>query len=68
MAHKQQSESPITLQKYLHGVDYPASKADLRKAAEENDAPEDVLKIIDDLSGDEFDAPTDVTKAFAEAR
>ena len=56
--------NPIQLQKYLQGVNYPASKDDLLSAAEKNDAPEDVVEEIRSLSGDEFDGPDQVMKAF----
>ena len=56
--------NPIQLQKYLQGVNYPARKDDLLSAAEKNDAPEDVVEEIRSLSGDEFDGPDQVMKAF----
>ena len=55
--------SPTELQKYLKGVDYPASKEDLVSAAEENDAPEEVIDALQDLDGDDFDGPTAVQEA-----
>lgn len=70
MAQKQKdrTESPIKMQKYLRGVDYPVSKSDLRAAAEKNGAPQEVLEMIDRLPGEQFDAPTAVQKAFGEIR
>ncbi len=56
-------DDPAELQKYLKGVDYPASKEDLVSAAEENDAPEDVIDALQDLTEDEFDDPTAVQQA-----
>ncbi len=60
--------SPIAVQKYLGGIDYPVSKTELRRAAERNGAPDDVLQVIDELPDDRFDAPTDVMKAFGAVR
>ena len=55
--------NPIQLQKFLGGVDYPASKDDLLKKAEEHGADEEVLQALRDLPDREYDAPTAVTKA-----
>ena len=35
--------SPISLQKHLKGTSYPASKQDLVRRAQSNQAPDDVL-------------------------
>lgn len=55
--------NPTEIQKYLKGVDYPASKEDLVSAAEENDAPEEVIDALQDLNEDEFDGPAAVQQA-----
>ena len=59
--------SPIDLQKHLGGIDYPASKDDLLRTAEEEGADEDVLDAIRNLPGDQFDSPADVSKAYGDA-
>lgn len=56
--------NPIEVQKYLKGVDYPASRDDLVSAAEGNGAPGDLVESIRSLSRDEFDGPDDVMEAF----
>jgi hypothetical protein len=58
--------NPIQLQRYLQGVNYPANKEDLLSAAEKNDAPDDVVEEIRSLSGEEFDGPDQVMKAFGQ--
>ncbi len=68
MADQKTALSPIEIQKYLGGVDYPTGKDALRSAAEKNGAPQDVLDLIDHLPGDNFGKPTDVMKAFGELR
>ena len=61
--------SPIELQKYLAGVDYPATRDDLLDCAEENDAPDDVVAILEELPDDlEFASPADVMRHFGPAR
>lgn len=58
--------NPIELQKSLKGVDYPAKKEDIIKAAEKNGADEDVLDALRNLSDNSFEKPTDVSKALGD--
>lgn len=58
--------NPIELQKYLKGVDYPASKDDVVKAAEGNGADDEIMDALKSLSEDKFERPTDVTKALSD--
>jgi len=58
--------NPIELQKYLKGVDYPASKEDVVQAAEKNGADEDILEALRNVREDSFEKPTDVTKALSD--
>ena len=48
------TENPtaIELQKYLGGVDYPASKDDLVRVARSNGAPDDVAGALEPFAGD----------------
>ena len=41
-------------QKYLDGVDYPASKATMLSAAEDNGAPGELIEMIEGLPLGEF--------------
>ncbi len=41
-------------QKYLDGVDYPASKATLLSAAEDNGAPGELIEMLEGLPLGEF--------------
>lgn len=59
--------NPIELQKHLKGVDYPASKDDVIKAAEKNGADEEILQALRNMSKDSFDRPTDVTEALSDS-
>jgi hypothetical protein len=58
--------NPIELQKSLKGVDYPANKDDVVKAAEQNGADEDILEALRNLSDNTFEKPTDVSKALGD--
>jgi hypothetical protein len=55
--------NPIQLQKYLKGVDYPASKADLLKAAEGEGADDNVRSTLQKLPDETFQTPADVSQA-----
>ncbi len=57
--------NPIELQKYLGGIDYPASKDDLVKKAESNGAGDEVMEALRGIPDQEYDAPTAVTKAVS---
>jgi hypothetical protein len=55
--------NPIQLEKYLKGIDYPVSKADLLKQAEKNGADKQIQSTLEQLPDKSFDSPTDVSKA-----
>ena len=54
--------SPIDVQKALGGIDYPASKADIVRKAEDSGAGGAVLEALKNLPERQYDAPTDVSK------
>lgn len=58
--------NPIQLQKSLKGVKYPATKADLTKAAKNNGADDNVRTAIDGLPDQPYNRPSDVSKAIRE--
>lgn len=58
------SISPIQMQKHLKGVNYPASKQDLVKQAQSNNASSEIVSRIQHLHGDSFNSPKDVMKAL----
>lgn len=59
--------SAAELEKYLKGMDYPASKDDLISKARANGAPDEVIDMINSLSESSFNSPVDVAKAFGES-
>lgn len=58
--------NPIELQKSLKGVDYPASKDDIVRAAQKNNADSSIVDALKNLGDQTFDRPTDVTKALGD--
>jgi hypothetical protein len=60
------NSSPIEIQKYLKGVDYPANKQDLIEKAKSNGAKKDLISILEDLKEDAFANPAEVSKAVGQ--
>jgi hypothetical protein len=58
------TNSPIELQKYLGGVDYPIDKDALVQKARDNGANNDVVQTLQSLPFDRFNSPNDVSEAF----
>ena len=54
--------NPIELQKYLSGVDYPAQRDDLVRAAEKNGADSHTLDVVRRLPDRTYDGPSGVSK------
>ncbi|GGL00155.1 hypothetical protein Ppa06_68790 [Planomonospora parontospora subsp. parontospora] len=57
--------NPIELQKHLSGVDYPASRDDLVRAAREHGADDEMIKALREVPDREYDGPNAVSKAVA---
>ena len=58
------SVNPIQLEKYLKGVDYPASKNDLIKQAQQNGADQRVLETLKQLPDRSYEGPAGISKAI----
>ena len=58
------TNSPIQLQKYLRGVDYPTDKQTLVKTAKDQGADDDVIQTLESLPFDRYNSPNDVSEAF----
>jgi len=58
--------NPIQVQKFLKGMEYPASKQDVVEHAKQNGADENVSSTLERLSEQEFETPADVSKAIGE--
>ena len=60
--------NPIQLQKFLSGVDYPATKQDLLEKARQEGADEPVLRTLEQLPMDRFNSPNDVSEAYGKLK
>jgi hypothetical protein len=56
--------NPIQLQKYLSGLDYPVSREDLVRRAQEQGADTEALETLRSLPVEEFNSPSDVSEAI----
>ncbi len=56
--------NPIQAQKFLKGMDYPASKDDLVKHAEKQGADENVRSALEQLPEEQYETPADVSQAL----
>jgi hypothetical protein len=56
----------MQLQEYLVGLDYPVSKEDLVRRAQEAGAGTATLQLLHSLPADQFDSSTEVGDAIAE--
>ncbi|HLH26769.1 MAG TPA: DUF2795 domain-containing protein [Chloroflexota bacterium] len=52
------------MQKHLRGVDYPASKQDLMKRAEQEGADENARQALARLPDQKYNSPNDVSEAL----
>lgn len=57
--------SPIEIQKYLAGMDYPASKDTLVRHAREKGANQELLDALDRIPDREYEGPSGVSKEIA---
>jgi hypothetical protein len=57
--------NPIQVQKFLGGIDYPASKDTIVSKAEQEGADDNVLDALRNIPDREYDGPTAVSEAVA---
>jgi hypothetical protein len=55
----------IEVQRFLSGVDYPATRDELVAEAENANATDEVLDALRGLPAQEFDSPTKVSESLA---
>lgn len=56
--------NPIQVQKYLSGMNYPASKQDLIDKAKQEGADENLLSTLERMPDENFETPADVSQAI----
>ena len=58
--------NPVQVQKFLGGLDYPASRQDLLKHAEQEGADENVRSTLEQIPDQKYETPADVSQAIGE--
>lgn len=58
--------NPIQVQKFLSGMDYPASKEEIVEHAKSKGADENIMQTLEQLPDESFETPADVSKAIGE--
>ncbi len=67
MAHLSDPETyPRTVLKYLEGIEFPASRQDLLDWADDHDAPDQVMSILQALPEQEFGSMQHVERIMGE--
>lgn len=61
------SDTPIQIQaqKFLGGIDYPATKEDIVRTARDAGADENVLSALEAIADRDYEDPTEVSKAIS---
>ncbi|MBY8873432.1 DUF2795 domain-containing protein [Micromonospora sp. PLK6-60] len=57
--------SGAQMQEYLAGLDYPVSREDVLRRAQENGASTELLQLLMALPADQFDDPAELHRALA---
>lgn len=60
--------NPIQLQKYLKGMTYPASKAQIVEHARGHQADEQIQSVLDRIPDKQYDNPAAVSSAVSAAQ
>lgn len=58
--------SPSNIAHHLKGIDFPASKQDLIEYAEENDAPDDVIDVLEHFPDETYHSMAEVIQGVAQ--
>ncbi len=61
-------ESPANVQKFLHGMHYQADKKRLVQQAKKNNAPVEIVNLLQQFPEQEFGGPQDVMKAYGQVK
>ena len=58
--------NPIQMQKFLRGADYPSTKDNLVRYAQEHGADERAINALRGMQRNNFQTPADVSKAIGQ--
>lgn len=58
--------SPSNIAHYLKGIDFPASKQDLIDYAVDNNAPDELIEVLQDMPDQQYQSMTDLMLSVAQ--
>jgi len=58
--------SPVEVQRFLSGMNYPASKEDLINHARRNRASDNIISMLEGMRTNRFNSPTEVSESLNE--
>jgi hypothetical protein len=58
--------SPANIANFLEGINFPASKDELVNHAEDNNAPQEVIDVLDQLPDQEYTSMADVMSGIGQ--
>lgn len=59
--------NPIDVQKHLKGIEFPASKDELIEQAQTNNAPEEVMDMLDGIEEKDYQNVAEVSEALSDS-
>lgn len=61
-------QSPANIAHYLQGIDFPISKQDLISHAEDNNAPDEVIDLLENLPDQEYHSMSDLMQGVGQVK
>lgn len=58
--------NPVQVQKFLEGLDYPATKEQIISHAKEHGADDNVVETLEQIPDREYEGPVGITKEIGE--
>lgn len=68
VAQQRESVSPAYVQKFLSGMDYPASKQEIIDHAKKNNADQDVISILQQIPDQQYNSAADVSSGIGQVQ
>lgn len=62
------SVSAAEIEKYIAGIHFPCDKEGLLECARDNNAPQEVLDIMEEFSDQNYRSPVDVSRQMSQTR
>ncbi|MCE5197827.1 MAG: DUF2795 domain-containing protein [Armatimonadota bacterium] len=59
-------QSPSNIAHYLKGINFPCNKQDIVDYAEDNNAPDEIVQVIEDLPDQEYSSMADLMQGVGQ--